>query len=173
MSELRPEFLVHYAAGLPFLSLMDLSPTQRAEVLAQGQVRGASRYQDPEYLPTRERVEAALYTGFVEAGGKPLRRHPHYAVLGEIQGADPSQVHRLPLDALPPWQVSFTWQDSFTFDAAYCQATGLGGHAATGTVFGLWELDAVLRRFPGSKRPAWMELEFQIWVDPHPSLLKA
>lgn len=169
----RPGFLVHYASGAPFRSLMDLSADQRARALSEHPIRGAARYEDPVYVRTRNRVEEALYAGFVQAGGKPLRRHPHYAVLGDIQGADPVQAHRLPLNALPPWQVSFTWQDSFTFDAAYCQATGLGGHAATGTVFGLWELDAVLRRFPGTERPAWMELEFQIWLDPDPSLLKA
>jgi hypothetical protein len=165
----RPDFLVHYAAGTPFLSLMDLSQPERRRVLAEQPIRGAGRYQDPEYVPTRERVEAALYRGFIRVGGRPERRTPHYALLGESALANPSHGHKLALAALAPRQVSFTWQDSFTLDPAYCVATGLGGHAASGRVFGLWEMDTVLQRFPGVSRPSWMELEFQIWVDPDPA----
>ena len=65
----------------------------------------------------RRIVEARLYQRFVDAGGRPQRRCPHYFVLGEsgwFRGlaADMREV-QLCLAALPSDLTSVTYPDSF------------------------------------------------------------
>ena len=77
----------------------------------------------PRYMNLRRRTEARRHEMFVAAGGRPERRWPHYCVLGDSPWyaglAEDMQRIQLPVSALPPGQVTFTYPDSFT-------AMGLG-----------------------------------------------
>jgi hypothetical protein len=71
-------------------------------------------------MALRRLTEARLYEGFVAAGGKPLRRAPHYFCLGSCEwfgrlAPDMREV-RVPLSALPDEVTSFTYPDSFRGD---------------------------------------------------------
>ena len=69
-------------------------------------------------MEMRRLVEARLHRLFVEAGGRPQRRSPHYFVLGEsawFRGlAAGMREVQLPLTALPNDVTSATRPDSFT-----------------------------------------------------------
>jgi len=116
--------VTHYyrADRRPFQNLSDLADTDVDAVLA-GLATGTRRRFGPRYLSLRRKTEARARALFVAAGGRPLRHHPHYFVLGDslwFAGLydDPRQV-QLPLDRLPVEVTSFTWTDSIT-------ALGLG-----------------------------------------------
>lgn len=170
--EVLPDILVHYACGPPFQSMMDLGPASREAVLREGRISHPERYRDPTYVDTRARVENEMHQQFVAAGGEPLRRSPHYALLGRSTRSEAARTpgkraYVLPLRQLDAARASFTWGDSFTFDPAYRRATGKGHPVASGRVYRLGELSEVLRRWAGStSRPVWQELEFQLWYDP-------
>lgn len=168
-----PRIATHYAGRQPFGSLMALDPAARAAVLAAGGVWGAARYQDPTYVETRSVVESALYAEFQAVGGEPRIRHPHYALIGrsarrEAAFGPEDRACVLELDRLPPRQVSFTWGDSFYRDPAFRRLRG-GGHPAFGQTFDLHDLPEVLERYAAATdRPAWQEIELQLWFQPEP-----
>lgn len=166
-----PSFLTHYAVGPPFRSMMDLDDAGRQRVLDQDLVTGPARWADPTYWSTRRRVEAMLYDLFVAGGGKPHRRHPHYALVGHSERERSAQAYSIPLERLPEAQVSFTWGDSFHFDEAFRRATG-HDHPAGLQVYRLSQLHDILRLWPGATRtrPGWKEVELQLWFDPEPEL---
>jgi hypothetical protein len=165
-----PDVVVHYAHGAPFLSIMDLDDAGRDALVRDGHPTLGPRLRDPTYLPIRRRVESELHAQFVAAGGQPLRRHPHYALIGRSERSERRGGLACLLDRakLPEAQVSFTWSDSFTFDPDWRRLTGKE-HPACGRVYRLSQLPEVLERWSGSERPAWMELEVQLWYDPSPS----
>lgn len=113
----------HRADRRPFQNLSDLRPgAETAEVLA-GLESGSRRRFGPRYLALRRDTEARARDLFVAAGGRPVRHHPHYFVLGQspwFAGLydDPRRVE-LPLARLPAEVTSFTWTDSIA-------ALGLG-----------------------------------------------
>lgn len=167
-----PRIAVHYAGGPPFQSMMDLDPSQRAAVLERGRIRGAERFQDPTYVDVRTRVEEDLLVRFREAGGTALRVRPHYSLLGRSARAEsvpaPGRAYLLPLDHLPAASVSFTWGDSFRFHDTFPLAVGEARPASL-RVYHLNDLPDVLGRLEGSAgRPAWQEIEIQLWFDPQP-----
>jgi hypothetical protein len=164
-----PDVVVHYTRGAPFLSIMDLDDAGRQALLDAEHPGLADRLRDPTYVALRRRVEAELHAQFVAAGGQPLRRHPHYALIGRSARSERRGGLACLLDRakLPEAQVSFTWSDSFTFDPDWRRLTGKE-HPACGRVFRLSQLPEVLESWPGSERPAWMEVEVQLWYDPSP-----
>ena len=131
---LIPDFATHYhrADRAPFPNLSDLAPTQLTEVLAglnspDSAARSARRF-GVSYIDLRKATEALARQLFIDRGGRPQRRSPHYFVLGESDWfaglyVDALSV-RVPLTALPPDCTSLTWGDSIS-------ALGLG------TAFGL------------------------------------
>lgn len=169
-----PRFVVHYSAGPPFHSMMDLDETERAALIAAGRVDLPARYLDPTYVETRLRVEAQMYEQFVDLGGRPLVRHPHYALVGRSARADrrrrPAEggAWALPLARLPSLQASFTWGDSFRFDPTFRSRCGQQ-HPAAGRLHRLEDLPEMLARWgPSSDRPAWHQVEIQLWYRPRP-----
>ena len=118
-----PDHVTHYhpAGDPPFRNLCDLGPDEAERVVARLIER---RRNDPRhkraygalYLDYRRAVEARLRALFRARGGRPERRTPHYFVLGEsawFEGVYPeTRSVRLPLDALPADQTSFTYPDS-------------------------------------------------------------
>lgn len=117
-------FVTHYhrADRRPFLNLGEVDDAD-VEAVLTGLVAGSRRRFGPRYLALRRATEARARELFVQAGGRPVRPHPHYFVLGEspwFAGLydEPREV-RVPLDRLPVEATSFTWVDSVT-------ALGLG-----------------------------------------------
>lgn len=164
-----PEHVAHYAWGAPFRSLLDLEPADRDAVVASAP-HLARRYGDPTYVALRTRIEARMAADFRALGGRPARAHPHYALIGRsarIEAAGGRTVALLDRAALPADQVSFTWGDSFAFDPDFRAAVGLD-HPAAARVYPWDQLAAVVARWPDPDRPAWQNLEVQLWFDPAP-----
>ena len=125
---LDEQYATHYYRGdrKPFQNLSEVEDGDVDAVLAT--LAGGSRRRfGPRYLALRRATEAKARDLFIRAGGRPIRTHPHYFVLGPspwFAGLydDPQEV-RVPLSELPPEATSFTWTDSIT---ALGLGTGLG-----------------------------------------------
>ena len=111
----------YYEKGrIPFLTLSDLSDGEAVKIHARyesGKNNFAMRNHDGNYISHRRMVESKLYSKFVEKGGKPKRRTPHYMILGEYVGSkrwfnDTCKI-TIPLDSFNKCMVSFTYGDSF------------------------------------------------------------
>lgn len=119
-----PTHVRHYyrAARRPFLNLSDLSDEQLASVISALMVErmsgGHRRAFGRRYMELRRRTEAKMRNLFIEAGGQPERRSPHYFVLGEshwFEGlADDMCTVALSIEQLPERSTSITYPDSFT-----------------------------------------------------------
>jgi hypothetical protein len=124
MGEEIPTFVTHYhfADKPPFLNLSDLDEAELAPVMQDLERRRASsglkRVFGARYMQLRRLTEGRLYELFLQAGGMPERKAPHYLVLGSSEwyrglAADTCEVV-LPLADLPTEVTSFTYPDSFT-----------------------------------------------------------
>ena len=118
-----PDFVTHYhvADRRPFLNLSDLGAPEIEQVLADLQQRRSTGHQrvfGRRYMELRRMTEHKLRTLFVESGGSPARRAPHYFVLGSsmwFEGLSPNtRAVVLPLSELPSDVTSVTYPDSFT-----------------------------------------------------------
>ena len=119
-----PDFITHYhlAGRSAFLNLSELDEARLAGVLSALETNAAAgdseRRFGPRYMQLRRGTEALLRSRFIERGGRPTRRSPHYFVLGEsawFRGLyrDAAEV-RIQLTDLPTEQVSVTYPDSIT-----------------------------------------------------------
>jgi hypothetical protein len=56
-----------------------------------------------------------MYEQFIQKGGKPIRRNPHYLILGESElwSWQESNSVRIPLSVIPSDVISFTYTDSW------------------------------------------------------------
>lgn len=130
-------YATHYHRGdrRPFQSLSALDDRDVDAVLAT--LAGGSRRRfGPRYLALRRATEAKARDLFTKVGGRPLRRHPHYFVLGRspwFAGLydDPREM-RIALADLPPAATSFTWTDSIG-------ALGLGHHLGVPSPVEAWK----------------------------------
>lgn len=117
-------YATHYyrADRRPFQNLSEVDDRELDAVLAT-LAEGSRRRFGPRYVPLRRATEARARELFVQAGGRPVRRYPHYLVLGSSHWFaglyDEACEVRVPLRDLPPGVTSFTWTDSIT-------ALGLG-----------------------------------------------
>jgi hypothetical protein len=175
----------HRAACRPFLNLSDLPAGEEdavIEVLMAERRDGASRRAfGRRYLELRRRTEERMRTRFVETGGRPARRAPHYFVLGASPWfaglADDMRAVELTLAELPDATTSFTYPDSFTA-MGFAPEYGLPYEAKPyhGRVYRLAELEEVIGRYglpedpPGAydgyeQRPFEAYVEVQLWSD--------
>jgi hypothetical protein len=167
-----PTYLTHYyeRAHGPFRSLSDLPLAEAETALEQIRLRGevfASR-RPADYMPVRFSLEERIGALFAKKGGAPRHTRPLYCILGSCEWCrtwyrDPTEV-RLPLDALDPAVVSFTYGDSFP--AMRFQ----DGKAYRGQVYTLTELPALLAQYglPQAWNPNGLlgperYIEAQIW----------
>lgn len=119
-----PDHVCHYwrRARRPFLNLSDLDgPALDGVIDGLMHERRSGTHRRAfgrRYMDLRSRTESKMRRLFVEAGGRPERRSPHYFVLGEspwFRGlADDMEAVVLPITALPDESTSFTYPDSFT-----------------------------------------------------------
>ena len=116
-----PDFVTHYhlADKAPFQNLSTLEGPELDLVLADLQQRrsaGLKRVFGPKYVALRRLTERRLRELFIEAGGRPERRAPHYFCLGEsawFRGLAPdTRGVTVPLSTLPDEVTSFTYPDS-------------------------------------------------------------
>ena len=117
-------YATHYYRGdrAPFQNLSEVDDGELDAVLAT-LAEGSRRRFGPRYLPLRRATEARARDLFLQLAGQPIRRYPHYFVLGSspwFAGLyDAPREARILLRDLPPEATSFTWTDSIT-------ALGLG-----------------------------------------------
>lgn len=183
-----PDFITHYhRPDRPaFLNLADLHGAELAGVLSDlqaGTDSGVSRRRfGPRYLSLRRATEERLRARFIERGGQPVRRSPHYFVLGEsawFRGLyrDAAEV-RVAVADLPTDQVSITYPDSIT-SMGLLPAFGITvtPRAYHGNVYRLEELPVVVQHHGllNAPEPATYDghqlddfehyVEVQLWSD--------
>jgi predicted HTH domain antitoxin len=111
-----PDYLTYFFRNgqVPFQTICDLDESEAQAILRRDTLwRG-----DGTYLSHRKRHERLLRKKFVAKGGKPVRQHPIYMILGDCpQG--PHDLHReydykiiLPVALFSPDDISFTYPDS-------------------------------------------------------------
>ena len=112
-----PDYVTHYYSGLPFRTLTELTEEQCLTVIAGmgPQENLPRRLKSDFYFRERRRYEGLMREQFLGKGGRPKRRVPHYAILGESEiwaKIRPSAI-RVPLASIPETAISFTYTDSF------------------------------------------------------------
>ena len=116
-----PAFLSHYyeASHGPLRSLSDLEPEETERILDDIRCAGKSfaSKRNAEYLSIRRELEQRVRCLFIQKGGKPQRRHPHYFIVGESPWLkswyQDGQVLCVPLAVFSAEIVSFTYGDTF------------------------------------------------------------
>lgn len=173
-----PDYITHYYQGQPFRTLTELAADACEQVLKSLAEREPlpRRLRSSFYFEQRRRYEALMYEQFLAKGGKPARRHPHYATLGEseIWLKIRPQALRIPLCELPSESISFTYTDSF---GAYVDRDLDGNPIPRKPQYEMLyrreELAALFRNhgWPGDRwktEPAWQHdiyVEAQLWDD--------
>jgi hypothetical protein len=122
-------FLYHYFEKErgPFLSLSNLSDNEAHKIgedLKEENNIFTKRNPDGQYMFYRRLIEDRIYSLFIENGGKPARKTPHYFIIGEChrckswyKGGD---YIKIPIEKFDMNTVSFTYSDSFpTFDPSH------------------------------------------------------
>ncbi|GIP36927.1 hypothetical protein J31TS4_02070 [Paenibacillus sp. J31TS4] len=144
-----PQFLTHYYKRTvgPFRHLTEHS-TEEAELLLQrlrDSGTGFAAKRSPNYLAIRLGLEARMREQFQSKGGLPSRSAPYYLVLGDcdwlLDWYPNAAKLVVPLAAIPPMQISFTYGDSFP--AMRVQ----DGKPYRGQVYTLAELPGVLSAY--------------------------
>lgn len=172
MPTIFPDFLTHYYRDRPFQSLTELAPESMDRVLARlSETRDLPRrLRSPFYFEQRQRIEQTMFKQFVAKGGRPERRHPQYAILGESEiwaNMEPRSI-RLPLALVPTHWISFTYTDSWV---AYIDQDLRGNFIprkpAYGTVYRLEELLELFQRFgwPGKRWKTDSEWKHDVYVE--------
>ena len=183
-----PDFATHYHLHdkQPFLNLSELTQEDLSVVLGDLELRradkGLHRVFGRRYMELRRLTEERLFQLFVEAGGQPERKSPHYFVLGEsdwYRGLAPgTREIAVPLSELPSGVTSFTYPDSFTA-MGYLPRFGLPYEPKPyhGRVFRMSHLASVIQGYglPSDSgeepyagyqhRPFEKYIEIQVWSD--------
>ena len=167
-----PAFLTHYYRQRPFRSLTELSEEECDRVLAEMRSRGKlpRRLESEFYFRERRRYEALMREAFARKGGRPQRRTPHYAILGESEiwaRIYPDRV-QIPLAELPHDCVSFTYTDSWSaFVDRDLDGNLIPRKPQYGTVYLRVELEGLFDRFgwPGDRWQTEVEWEHDLYVE--------
>lgn len=121
---MHPDFITHYhlADRKPFLNLSDLEGEELDKVIEtlaskRRQDGNFNRVYGRRYMELRKKTEDKLRQLFIEAGGKPQRKSPHYFVLGGAYWfkhlCPNTKEVRIPLSFFKSESVSITYPDSF------------------------------------------------------------
>ena len=169
-----PDYLSHYYEATigPFINLSDLLPevaeAHLDSIRQAGQTFACQRSAD--YLTIRRQLEEQVRTLFIQKGGLPARRCPHYMILGScswvLRWYLNGQELQIPLDKFPSEIISFTYGD--TFPAMRVK----DGKPYRGQVYRLEELPDLVLQFglpqewnPDGKLGPDRYIEAQIWDD--------
>lgn len=170
------DFVTHYHLPdrRPFLNLSDLEAARRDEVMSELiALRRAGKQSRPfgrRYAEWREMTEARLRDLFIAVGGKPIRRAPHYFVLGRsswFEGlASDMRAIVMPVADLPMLETSFTLIDSFGA-MGYASRFGYPDNAQPHERL-VYRLDQLARTIEAYGVPAGGDerfIEVQLWSD--------
>ncbi len=89
-----PNEIIHYYLPdkKPFLNLSDLTEEQRKPIvdeLEERRLAGKMKRGFPDwYFPQRKEAESNLLQAFLQKGGQPERKAPHYFTLGRSKGIE-------------------------------------------------------------------------------------
>ena len=172
MATVVPEFLTHYFRSRPFQSLTELAPETMDRVLTRlSEARELPRrLRSSFYFERRRQIEETMFKQFVAKGGRPARRQPHFAVLGESKiwaDIEPREV-RLPLAGIPTDWISFTYTDNW---AAYVDQDLRGNpiphKPSYGMVYRLEELAEPFEEFgwPGERWKTDPEWQHDVYIE--------
>jgi len=115
-------FLYHYFEKErgPFISLSDLTDEEAYKIhisLQEGNNAFARRNTDGKYMHWRRIVEEKTHSLFIGKGGNPVRKTPHYMILGEHHDCRTwykcGDCIEISIDEFDLDTVSFTYGDSF------------------------------------------------------------
>jgi hypothetical protein len=115
--------LTHYyhQNDRPFQTLSSLSDAAALDIISSFHSRTGAvyrRFNNPvEYLSNRRLTESWLRDEFIKKGGQPLVKYPQYFVIDRSawieEGYDgQSAAIKIPISAIDPDRVSFTYPDS-------------------------------------------------------------
>ena len=169
-----PDFLTHYyeASIGPYVNLSDL-PLDKAEAyLEQIRLTGKTfaSQRPSDYLTIRRELEDQVRALFVQKGGRPKRKRPHYMILGKspwlLDWYQQGKELRIPIENFSAKIISFTYGD--TFPAMRYQ----DDKPYRGKVFLLEELPQIVLQFglpqkwnPDGHYGPDRYIEAQIWDD--------
>jgi hypothetical protein len=103
----------------PFRNLSDLEPSEAEQVLADMKQNGKwfAGQRSEDYMAIRRELEAKARRMFMDKGGKPVRRTPHYMTVGPcpwlLSWYPNGRELFIPTEAFDPLTVSFTYGDLF------------------------------------------------------------
>ncbi len=155
-----PDFITHYYLKDkgPFRNMMDLDDSEFRSLIEELQER---RKNDRDYnrrfanaektRRLRENTERVLREKFVLKGGHIKRHTPHYFCLGESKWFKHFCGHeeiRVPLSAIDPSVISFTYPDSVT-SMGFLKDLGINHPVFPyrGQVFTLGELESIVQEY--------------------------
>lgn len=173
-----PDFVTHYYAEQPFRTLTELTEEAcQAALASMGPPETLPRRLRSEfYFQERRRYEERMREQFLAKGGRPQRKVPHYAILGESEiwaKIRPSAL-RIPLENLPADAISFTYTDSFAnYVGRDLDGDVIPRKPQYETLYRLDELPYLFQRWgwPGDRwktEPDWahdLYVEVQLWDD--------
>lgn len=167
-----PAYLTHYYRQRPFKTLTELSPEECSRVLEvlRAHEKLPRRLQSEFYFEQRRKYEGLMYEQFLAKGGRPERRNPHYAILGESEiwaRIYPDSL-RIPLAELPADSVSFTFTDSWgAFVDRDLDDNPIPRKPQYGRVYLKAELDDLFSRYgwPGDRWKTEVEWEHDLYVE--------
>lgn len=116
-----PDFLTHYyeASQGPFRSLSDLDPETAEAILQRIREDGVifASKRNADYLRIRRGLETQIRQLFIQKGGQPRSRRPHYFILGSCDWVkswyQEGREVIVPIRSFDPAAISFTYGDSF------------------------------------------------------------
>lgn len=119
------------------------------------------------YMKWRKKIESMMLKGFVQKGGKPMLKYPYYFTINNSERiksmySSPEYIS-LPIKALNPDTVSFTYHDSFLSYSLRSK------HPTRRKIYTINEMDSIIRTYGIPKDPTYIEM--QVWdIEP---LIKA
>ncbi len=175
-----PAFLYHYyeIEQGPFLNITQNKFEEAIKIQNNISV-GFNSKRPPNYIELRFALEKRLKESFVAKGGKPKRNDPFYFTLGECEWLkscykNPGVV-KIPLTAIKPGQISFTYPDSMVSFQLYDELKlSKYRKACNGHVYLLNELKVLLNEYGLPSEEKWLSqenlkydryVEVQVWDD--------
>ncbi len=185
MRESIPDFISHYyeERNGPLRSLSDNTKDGSREILRQliEKGEGINSRRTLDYIETRIEVENWLREEFKKKGGKPLRKNPHYFILGTCDWLLKWYTHgrcfKKQLADIDPRTISITYPDSMISYHLHRakKSSGSSVHKKHyrdyhGKVFVFEELEGLIRKYglpKGRKEDGDYDLyiEVQVWDD--------
>ncbi len=177
--EINSMFLYHYFERErgPFLSLSDLTDEEAKKIqdaLKEDNNIYCRRDSDGTYMFYRRLIENRIRSMFIEKGGKPTRKTPHYMIIGECGYCNtwyknPNYI-KIPVKEFDMDTVSFTYGDSFpTFDPTHGDKSEYRQN-----IYTYDEIKKIIEKYGWPQEIPWNEntpywqplyVEAQVWSD--------